>query len=113
MSPSPPHVSNDALGIVHFWTLRDLTGVETWDPDDQPQCFSSGYGHHLLEPYVRLHRLGLPVSIGERPPPDSRLVVCSLEELATDRSGLRPGAVRRLAAAALRCPSVLVVRGDR
>jgi hypothetical protein len=98
---------------VHFWTLRELPGLDNWQPDEQPQRFPTGYGHHFLELYVRLCGRGLPVSIGSRPRGRPRLLVCSLEELASFKTGIQPDVARRLAAAAVvKCPQVLVVRGD-
>lgn len=95
---------------AHFWTLGDDPGQ--WDPDLEPGRFLSGYGHAFLELYVRTRARGLPVTLGRWPAPGTRVVLASLEELALWRRRLAPSAAARLAVAALRCPTVILIRGD-
>lgn len=55
---------------VHFW-LDDKSSAEAavnWDPDSDPEQFSSGVGHALIEVYARLRQRGHRVTIGPRVP---------------------------------------------
>ncbi len=62
---------------VHFYTEPEVSGAEVlaWDPDEQPARFASGLGHNLLELFVRMRALGLPVTVGHRIAPQAKVVV--------------------------------------
>jgi Glycosyl transferases group 1 len=104
------HREREARGRVHFWTL--VSHFEEWDPDLEPDRFVTGYGHMFLEMYARLKARGLPVTIGRRVAKGTRALVASLEELTLWRDSLAPGPATRLALAAVRCPTVVLIRGD-
>jgi hypothetical protein len=62
---------------VHFYTEPEVSSAEilAWDPDAEPARFASGLGHNLLELFVRMRALGLPVTVGHRIPPLAKVVV--------------------------------------
>lgn len=61
---------------VHFWAPEaSPPGVEQWDPDTEPWRFADGFGHNVLELYVRMQQVGYEVSLGRRVPAGSRVVV--------------------------------------
>ena len=62
--------------FIHFWSPDDLAaGAASWDPDAEPQRYSTGVGHNLLELFVRLRTDGACVALGERVPRRPALVV--------------------------------------
>ena len=62
---------------AHFYLDSDfdISSVFDWDPDNEPERFASGLGHNFLELFVRLRKLGHPVSIGPNVPPETRVIV--------------------------------------
>jgi hypothetical protein len=89
-----------------------LDGVADWDPDRDPGRHADAFGHAFLELFVRLHARGRAVTIGPNVTDGATVLVVMLEELATYDGEVHEGTVRRLARAALRHPSVVVVRAD-
>jgi hypothetical protein len=57
------------VALVHFWVRGAGVAdeLDSWDPDAEPWRFASGIGHNVLELFVRLRQLGLPVSLGPVP----------------------------------------------
>ncbi|GAA1172496.1 hypothetical protein GCM10009584_11790 [Ornithinimicrobium humiphilum] len=94
---------------VHFWTDRDVTGVDDWNPDAAPELHPSGYGHTFLELYARLRSQGRAVSIGPRAPRATTVLLASLEELTSWLPRCEPSLVRALARSVLRTGAPLVV----
>lgn len=106
-------MTNNPSSRVHFWTLRDISTVDGWDPDVRPDRFADGSGHALIELFVRLRNAGLDVSIGPVIPKHSRCVVVFLGDIADWRSlRMRPGPLRRLARGIGHDQSVALVRSD-
>lgn len=66
---------------LHFWTLKDCSGLDEWDPDSNPRLYLSGHGHSFMEMYIRLKKAGYPVTVGSDVPQDSDVVVAALSEL--------------------------------
>ena len=97
------------MNLAHFWTLRDCTGIDLWDPDAEPSLHQSGYGHSFLELYVRLRRAGHQVSIGSEIPVDRAAVVVCLEELSGWKRHGAPSKTIRLCWRLLRRKVPLVV----
>lgn len=96
----------------HFWTQRDVRGIDSWYPDAEPERFGDGWGHVVAEPYARLRRAGMPVTIGPTPPADASVLFATMEELGRWKQDLEPNVVRSLARAAWRCRTVVVIRND-
>jgi hypothetical protein len=113
VGPAPVLSARSFAGdAVHFWTLREVTGVDLWDPDRAPARFPTGVGQVLHELYVRLRRRNRPVSIGERAPRESRVIVASLAELYGWRGhSLNQELVARFAAEAAQ-REAMVIRTD-
>lgn len=68
------HAGHDT---VHFWTLENAEAVRAWNPDAEPDRYTTGYGHLILEMYHRFVSAGLPATIGERPSAGTRAVIVS------------------------------------
>ena len=109
VDPSPRSVE---AAPVHFLTWVDPDDLATWDPDLEPRRFSTGLGHHLLEPYARLRDLGLHVSVGVVPPATTATVVTSLNDLYTWEGRRRARASWTIDRAAWRVGRLVVVTGD-
>lgn len=98
---------------VHFWTLREHAAIEEWDPDSDPDRYSSGYSHSFLELYVRLARAGDPVTIGSHIPKGTNCVLVSLEELSEwHRHGLPRTTLALARHLLLKRTGLAVVRND-
>lgn len=69
-------MSSNDQDPVHFY-VRGLAavGLDSWNPDSEPNRFSSGLGHNILELYVRLRQMGFPVTLGAIIPANARMVV--------------------------------------
>jgi Glycosyl transferases group 1 len=76
---------------ISFWLRheRAADGIAGWDPDAEPGRFASGYGHNILELFVRLRRRGLPVSLETMPAAGAALVVIFLKSALVSRRQLR------------------------
>jgi hypothetical protein len=97
---------------VHFWTQREVAGIDRWDPDRAPARFATSVGQVIHELYVRLRRRNRPVSIGERAPCASRLIIASLAELYGWRGySLNQELVARFATEAVQRDAI-VIRTD-
>ena len=101
------------MDVIHFWTVRDHSGVEDWEPDSDPDRHASGHGHTFLELYTRLRAAGDPVTIGQRVPAGAGSVVVSLEELSEwHRHGIPRTTLALARQLMLRRPGVVVIRND-
>ncbi len=102
--------SSTAPAPISFWLRheRAADGITGWDPDVEPWRFASGYGHNVLELFVRLQRQGLPVSLETMPPPGAALLVVFLKSALVSRPQLHDA----LAAAWRVRGRVAVIRSD-
>jgi hypothetical protein len=75
--------------VIHFWVPETPSGIDSWDPDREPTLHASGAGHNLLELYVRLRRLGVPVTLGPQASAEARLLVVYSKSLHESRAALR------------------------
>lgn len=76
--------------MIHFWLpARPPEGLDEWDPDVEPTLHASGTGHNLLELYVRLRNLGVPVTIGPEAATGTRLLVVYSKSLYQSRPATR------------------------
>lgn len=104
--------SRPEAATIHFWTSRKVDEAQTWQPDLEPSRYLSGYSHSLLELHARLRDAGYSVTIGDLPGRRTSVVVASLEELSAWMPAIPSSLGLRLAAAALICPRIVVIRGD-
>jgi hypothetical protein len=90
---------------IHFWAPEVPPGLGDWHPDVEPSRFSDGFGHELLELFVRLRLSGASVSIGPKPPRETRAIVVFAKSVLGNRTG-----ARFLFTA--RSPLVMLIRSD-
>lgn len=95
---------------ISFWLRHDRAadGITSWDPDLEPWRFASGYGHNILELFVRLQQLGMPVSLETMPPRETALLVVFLKSALVSRAQLHDA----LAAAWSARGRVALIRSD-
>lgn len=95
--------------LIHFWCPDPIAqGVDSWNPDAEPQRFASAVGHGLFELFVRLRAAGACVELGDTPSREPHLVVASAALLWRSRSAAA-GALRAVAGARDR---FVLIRGD-
>jgi hypothetical protein len=96
--------------LINFLLRHEsaANGITGWDPDVEPWRFASGYGHNILELFVRLQQQGLPVSLETMPPPGTALLVVFLKSALVSRQQLHDA----LAAAWKVRGRVAVIRSD-
>lgn len=97
--------SYETLQGIHFWVSEAPSGLRDWHPDAEPSRFATGFGHSVLELFVRLQLSGASVSIGPQPPSETRAIVVFAKSVI----GLRTGT--RFLFAARRLP-VMLIRSD-
>jgi hypothetical protein len=77
---------------VHFWlppSVMPPSSIDEWDPDSRPDEYTSGAGHNVLEPYVRLKARGRNVTLGSDIPADAHRVVVYLGSIFPRAEQLR------------------------
>src|SRR2546421_5319137 len=74
---------------LHFWVTEVPPRLSDWHPDAEPSRYANGFGHNLLELFVRLRLSGSSVSIGPRPPRGTRAIVVFAKSILGNRTGAR------------------------
>lgn len=99
----------DAQPFIHFWSrTEEAEGVDSWDPDVEPQRFASTLGRTVLELYVRLRREGVAAAIGEKSDRRPDVVVASAPSVWRDKDAVK----RLLAATATARRGYVLIRSD-